>query len=62
MNIIQTVKSILLKLIDDHVAVDSLLNPNPSPDDVGDILNVDEMKLVLALCVTLYFKLILPLY
>ena len=62
MNIIQTVKSILLKLIDDHVAVDSLLNPNPNPDDVGDILNVDEMKLVLALCVTLYFKLILPLY
>lgn len=41
MNIIQTVKSILLKLIDDHVAVDSLLNPNPSPDDVGDILNVE---------------------
>lgn len=41
MNIIQTVKSILLKLIDDHVAVDGLLNPNPSPDDVGDILNVE---------------------
>ena len=41
MNIIQTVKSILLKLIDDHVAVDSLFDLNPSPDDVGDILNVE---------------------
>lgn len=44
MNIIQTVNSILLKLIVDHVAVvavDSLFDPNPSPDDEGDILNIE---------------------